>query len=89
MDGMDLFLTLLSGIGAGILAKFFVPGVKGMSFVEVVLLGIGGSIFGGLFLGLLGFSNVGFLGAVVGAVILLYVYKKFFRETVMKKLDKS
>jgi uncharacterized membrane protein YeaQ/YmgE (transglycosylase-associated protein family) len=74
--------VILIGIVAGYLARLLVPGRDPMSFLQTVLLGIVGSFVGG-FLGYLifdkdldegGFQAAGFLGSIIGAVIVLLIY---------------
>jgi uncharacterized membrane protein YeaQ/YmgE (transglycosylase-associated protein family) len=40
-------------------------------------LGIGGSIVGGVVFNILFRTSLGFLGAFIGAVLLLYLYRRF------------
>ena len=76
---MWILWTILIGFLAGALAKFLMPGKDPGGFIVTTLLGIGGA-FLATFLGqLLGFyrtgGSAGFLGAVVGAVIILAIYR--------------
>jgi uncharacterized membrane protein YeaQ/YmgE (transglycosylase-associated protein family) len=75
---MGLIWTIVIGFLAGIVAKFLHPGRENMGFVMTTLLGIGGSL-AATFLGqAIGWYQAGqpagFIGAVVGAVLLLVVY---------------
>lgn len=73
---MGLLLTILIGFVIGVIAKAIVPGKEPGGFIATVLLGIGGSWCGSWLSGMLGFSGrVGFIGSVIGAVILLYVFR--------------
>ncbi len=74
---------LLVGLVAGFLARAIVPGNDAMSLPATIALGVAGSIVGGLVLGLLtgglrdrGFGPAGFLGAALGAVVVLLVYNR-------------
>jgi uncharacterized membrane protein YeaQ/YmgE (transglycosylase-associated protein family) len=66
------------GFIVGVVAKFIHPGRERMGFIMTTILGIGGSFlatFIGQALGLYqAGSTAGFLGAVIGAIILLVIY---------------
>lgn len=68
---------LAFGFLAGLLARAVTPGKQGMGFIATTLLGIAGSFVGGAVATLLRGGSfyvlrpAGFIGAVVGAVILL------------------
>ena len=70
--------TIVIGFFAGLLAKWLHPGKDDMGFIMTILLGIGGSFVAtylGQALGLYQAGQVaGFIGAVVGAIVLLVVY---------------
>ena len=76
---MGILWTILIGFVAGVIAKFILPGSGGPSgFVLTTILGIIGA-FVATFLGqALGWytagEGAGLLGAVVGAVIVLFVW---------------
>ncbi|CAA9215466.1 MAG: hypothetical protein AVDCRST_MAG57-298 [uncultured Blastococcus sp.] len=81
---LSLVWLLVVGLIAGFLARALVPGKDSMSLVGTLLLGVSGSVVGGLVLGLLfggfrdrGFSPAGVIGSVIGAVIVLLVYNRF------------
>lgn len=76
--------TIVIGFFAGLLAKWLHPGKDDMGFIMTILLGIGGS-FASTYLGkALGLYQpgeaAGFIGAVVGAIILLVVYGMVVRK---------
>lgn len=76
---MGLLWTILIGFLAGVVAKFLMPGKDSGGFVITTLLGIGGALVA-TFLGkAIGWYDVGesagFIGAVVGALILLGIYR--------------
>jgi uncharacterized membrane protein YeaQ/YmgE (transglycosylase-associated protein family) len=71
--------TILIGLIVGIVAKFLMPGRDPAGFIIAVVIGIVGSIFA-TFLGrTMGFYQVGesagFIAAVLGAIILLFLYR--------------
>ena len=74
---MGILYTILIGLLIGVVARFLKPGAQPMGWVMTILLGIGGSIlatYGGQALGIYRAGQAaGFIGAVVGAIILLIV----------------
>ena len=72
---MVLLLTILIGFVVGSIAKFLMPGKDPGGFFVTTALGIGGSVFGSWICGLLGLGRVGFVGSVIGAVLLLVIYR--------------
>ena len=71
---MGIILFLIMGLIAGLIARFLIPGPDPMGWIGTLLLGVVGAIIGGFLFG--GPDNaVGYLGAVVGAVLVLLVYK--------------
>jgi len=75
---MHIIWTILLGLAAGIVAKLIYPGKENMNWIWTIILGIAGS-FVGTYLGkMVGIyqpgETAGFIGAVVGALILLFVY---------------
>jgi uncharacterized membrane protein YeaQ/YmgE (transglycosylase-associated protein family) len=75
---MNIVWTILLGLAAGIIAKFIFPGKQHMGWIMTTLLGIAGS-FVATYLGKAlkiyqPGEAAGFIGAVVGALILLFVY---------------
>ena len=80
---LSLLWLLVVGLIAGFLARALVPGRDSMNLVGTLLLGVSGSVVGGLLLGLLfggfrdrGFSPAGLIGSVIGAVIVLLIYDR-------------
>ena len=78
---MSLIWTILVGFAAGALAKYIMPGEEGGGFVLTTLLGIAGAVIGSFLIGLLGIYTNSLIGdlvsAVVGALVLLWVWNKF------------
>lgn len=81
---MGLISTVIIGLVIGAIAKWITPGKDGGGFLMTMVLGIAGSFAGtwlGRMIGLYGAGErAGFLGSIVGAVIVLWVYRKFFRD---------
>jgi uncharacterized membrane protein YeaQ/YmgE (transglycosylase-associated protein family) len=84
MLGFILYVLLI-GIIAGFVARALVPGPDPMSFLQTILLGIVGSFVGG-FLGwaIFGadvdqgaFQASGLFGSIIGAVIVLLLWRAF------------
>lgn len=75
---MTILGTILIGFFAGLLARAIKPGNDAMGWIMTILLGIGGSVvatYGGKALGIYEPGEpAGFIGAVVGAIILLVIW---------------
>jgi uncharacterized membrane protein YeaQ/YmgE (transglycosylase-associated protein family) len=76
---MGIIWTLIIGLLAGIVAKLLMPGRDPGGFIVTMLLGVAGA-FVATYLGqAIGWyqagQGAGFIGAVVGAVIILIVYR--------------
>ena len=75
---MGIIGTIFIGLIVGLLARFIKPGDDSMGWIMTILLGIAGSLlatYGGQALGLYEADEAaGFIGAVIGAVILLVIY---------------
>lgn len=78
---MHLIWTILIGFVAGLLARMLTPGRDPSGFFITAALGIGGSLaatYIGQFVGLYkAGESAGFIGAVVGAILLLLAYRLF------------
>ena len=72
--------TIFIGLVVGLVARFIKPGDDNMGWIKTILFGIGGSLaatYGGQALGLYqAGQGAGFIGSVIGAVILLLVAGK-------------
>jgi uncharacterized membrane protein YeaQ/YmgE (transglycosylase-associated protein family) len=72
---------LLIGLLAGFIARALVPGPDPMGWLGTLVLGIVGSLVGGtlaalLFGGTLELSAAGIIGSIVGAIIVLLVWRQ-------------
>ena len=79
---MSIIWTIIVGFLAGVVAKFLMPGDNEPSgFIMTTILGIVGSILASYLGEALGWykagEGAGFIGAVVGAIILLVIYGFF------------
>jgi uncharacterized membrane protein YeaQ/YmgE (transglycosylase-associated protein family) len=79
---MGLIWTILIGFLAGLVAKWFMPGDKEPTgFIMTTILGIVGAAVASYLGQAIGWyragEGAGFIGAIVGAVIVLFIYGKF------------
>ena len=72
-----ILVLLVGGLIGGALARLALPGPDPMPIWATILLGIAGMLVGGLIFGLLIGRGLGLLGGVVGAMLLLYLYRRF------------
>ena len=77
---MGLIVFLIVGLIAGFIARALVPGPDPMGWVGTMVLGIIGSFVGGtlaalLFGGTLELSASGLIGSIVGAIIVLLIWR--------------
>ena len=81
---MGIIWTILIGFVVGLLAKMLMPGRDPSGFIITVLIGIAGSLvatYGGKALGLYQPGEAaGFVGSLVGAIVLLAVYRLIRRK---------
>lgn len=69
------------GLIAGFIARALVPGRDDIGLLRTIVLGVVGSVVGGLIFGLLtvglrGFHPAGWIGSIIGAVIVLVIYNQ-------------
>jgi uncharacterized membrane protein YeaQ/YmgE (transglycosylase-associated protein family) len=72
---------ILFGLVVGFIARALVPGKDDIGILRTIVLGVVGSVLGGLVLGLLtgglrGFHPVGWIGSIIGAIVVLVIYNK-------------
>jgi uncharacterized membrane protein YeaQ/YmgE (transglycosylase-associated protein family) len=76
---MSILVWIVFGLVVGVVAKFLMPGRDPGGFVITVILGIVGAVVGGFVGRTLGWYGpgdpVGFVMALIGAVILLIAYR--------------
>ena len=78
---MDVIWFLVIGLIAGFIARALVPGPDPMGWLGTMVLGIVGSLVGGtlaalLFGGTLALSAAGIIGSIIGAIIVLIVWRQ-------------
>ncbi len=82
---MHLFWMIIVGLIVGALAKLIMPGHDPGGVIVTILLGIGGSLIAGLIGRAIGWYRpgepVGFIASVVGAVIILAIYRVIVGRT--------
>jgi uncharacterized membrane protein YeaQ/YmgE (transglycosylase-associated protein family) len=85
MGIMGIIWMIVVGFVVGLLARFFYPGAIGLGFWMTTLLGIGGSLVGGV-IGSLVFKSTdgrfhpaGIILSVIGSMILLWAYLNFLK----------
>jgi len=75
---------IVIGLIAGLIAKALVPGRDPSGCIVTILLGIGGAVLAGFLGQSLGWyspgESAGFLAAIVGAVLILAVYRLVARR---------
>lgn len=78
---MGIIGWLLLGLIAGALARLLVPGRDPMGWIGTMILGLVGSVVGGLLADLI-FDDeaIGLVGSVIGAVIVLLLYNAVVRN---------
>jgi uncharacterized membrane protein YeaQ/YmgE (transglycosylase-associated protein family) len=80
-------MMIIFGLVVGALAKFIMPGKDPGGIIVTILLGIAGSLLGGFLANSMGLGGgdqyAGLIGSVIGAIILLAIYRMFVgRRTV-------
>jgi len=76
---MSIIWAAIIGLIVGVIAKLFMHGTGPAGCIPTALLGIGGSLFAGWLGKTVGWYHegqpAGFLASILGAVILLWIYK--------------
>ena len=72
---------IVFGLVVGFIARALVPGRDDSGVLRTIALGVVGSVLGGFVFGLLtvgfrGFQPAGWIGSIIGAVIVLLLYNK-------------
>ncbi|CAN5182741.1 GlsB/YeaQ/YmgE family stress response membrane protein [soil metagenome] len=84
---MGVIAWIVLGLIAGVIAKLIMPGKDPGGFIITILLGIAGALVGGFVASALGLGSVNefdigsILIAIVGAIILLVLYRMMKRGT--------
>lgn len=76
--------VLIIGLMVGIVAKFFMPGPNPGGIIMTMILGIAGAMLANWAGGAFGIYNsgepVGFIAAVLGAMVILFLFQAFSRS---------
>jgi uncharacterized membrane protein YeaQ/YmgE (transglycosylase-associated protein family) len=82
---MGILWTILIGFIVGLLARLVHPGRDAMGFILTTLLGVGGALLATWIGQALHWyapdQPAGFIGATIGAVILLVIYDRFIARS--------
>lgn len=76
---MGIIAWIVFGFIIGLIARAVVPGKQSLGFVMTTLLGVAGSIIGGLVVSTLAgapataLQPAGFIGSLIGAILLLVI----------------
>jgi uncharacterized membrane protein YeaQ/YmgE (transglycosylase-associated protein family) len=80
---LHIIWSIIVGFIVGWLARAVMPGAQHLGFIATTLLGIGGSIVGGLIARIFSkpapgsaFHPAGFILSIIGAIILLFIWIK-------------
>jgi uncharacterized membrane protein YeaQ/YmgE (transglycosylase-associated protein family) len=80
---LHIIWSIIVGFIVGLIARAVVPGVQHMGFIMTTLLGIAGSIVGGLIARIFSrpepgsaFHPAGLILSIIGAIILLFIWGK-------------
>ena len=75
-----LLMTIIIGFVVGVIAKLIMPGSENMGFIVTTLLGIAGSLVATYVGQAMGWyeagQGAGWIGSIVGAFVLLWIYQK-------------
>lgn len=75
---MNIIIMIIVGFIVGLIARAIMPGDQKLGFIMTVVLGIVGSIVAGYLGSAIGWYQpgeaVGWIGSVVGAIIVLFIY---------------
>jgi uncharacterized membrane protein YeaQ/YmgE (transglycosylase-associated protein family) len=75
-----IVVLAIEGLVIGALARLALPGPDPMGIFATIGLGLAGSFIGGLISGLLWHRVAGFFFSLLGAILLLYLYRRFVQH---------
>jgi uncharacterized membrane protein YeaQ/YmgE (transglycosylase-associated protein family) len=87
---MSWILFIVFGFVIGLLARALMPGRQKIGIIKTTLLGVAGSLLGGLFGRLVAgetgdpIQPAGFVGSLIGALLLLGIYVAITRRRVRR-----
>jgi uncharacterized membrane protein YeaQ/YmgE (transglycosylase-associated protein family) len=71
-----ILFTVIAGAIVGGLGRLAIPGPNPMSIGMTILIGIGGSLLGGIVSRLLGLGGAGLILSVAGAALIVYLMQR-------------
>ena len=83
---MGIIWTIIVGLIVGAIARWIMPGTQSMSWIMTSVLGIAGSLVGGLVGSLIWkspdgkFHPAGWILSILGALLVLWAYLKFVAQ---------
>ena len=81
---MGIISAIIIGLIVGAIAKFLMPGKDPGGWIITILIGVAGSFIGtylGQVVGLYRAGDpAGFIGSIIGAMILLFLYRLFVQR---------
>ena len=82
---MSIIWSIIIGLIVGVIAKLLMHGTGPAGCIPTALLGIGGGLFAGWLGKVLGWYGegqpAGFLASIIGAVLLLWIYKMIVKPS--------
>ena len=84
---MHIIGWIVFGLVVGIIARFLMPGPQPMGMILTILIGIAGSFIGGALANMLQGGSLsepraaGWIGSILGALLLLFLYGVMRRKT--------
>jgi uncharacterized membrane protein YeaQ/YmgE (transglycosylase-associated protein family) len=81
---MEILWYIVVGAIVGLIARLLLPGRDPIGIIGTILLGIVGAVVGGLLWQALFEKQVGWIGSILAAMVLLFIYRKmtYGRRTV-------
>lgn len=82
---MGIIYTIIIGFVVGLLARAVMPGEQKLGIILTTVLGVAGSLIAGYLGQLMGLyqagEGAGFIGSIVGALVLLFAYVLIKRKS--------
>lgn len=75
-----IVILAIEGLVVGSLARLALPGPDPMGILATIGLGLAGSFIGGIVSAVLWHRVAGFFFSLLGAVLLLYLYRRFVQH---------
>jgi len=82
---MGIISMIIVGLIVGLLARAIMPGDQKMGIIMTIILGIVGAVVAGFLGGALGLyepgEGAGWIGSIIGAIIVLFIYGLITKKT--------